>query len=376
MFKFFHALFKNIQNKPFLRLFQRLALELRSPYYPMSKKFVSFLAKIKFFYLPFAASSKKLDADTLNVFYDLNIEPNTFGDFANFLVDAEIFGNQHDKYKLFLWIIPKVIEIHEDVDDYTKIVGAHNWEWRIYNMLVPMISLHPNYIGHAILPQGAPINPIAQNDLRYPDGFTDSYRPRLPDFLERREKYKNNFFRGFSASLQGKKYISDWSKSLSCNQKLISITIRDYGFDPSRNCNIREWLKFADWLEAKHYKPVFVPDAGSAWGLDNCLKHHLIFREACWNVPLRMALYEECALNYFYSNGCAFIAMFNKNVPSITMMPAILDSIVSSEPNIIHDPEIDPRRLAFAQLNQWWSTETDTFENLKKDFLEYEIQHL
>jgi hypothetical protein len=68
--------------------------------------------------------------------------------------------------------------------------------------------------------------------------------------------------------------------------------------------------------------------------------------------------------------------MFNKNVPSITMMPAILDSIVSSEPNIIHDPETDPRRLAFAQQNQWWSTETDTFENLKKDFLEYELQHL
>ena len=37
-------------------------------------------------------------------------------------------------------------------------------------------------------------------------------------------------------------------------------------FDPSRNCNVEEWLKFADWLETKNYKPVFVPDAGFALG--------------------------------------------------------------------------------------------------------------
>jgi len=376
MIKGFQEVAIKIKKKGVSWFFKRLALEFRSPYYPISKKLVSFLGKIKFFHLISSASSQKLDPDTLNIFYDLNIEPNTFGDFATFLVDAEIFGNQHDKNKLFLWIIPKEIEIQEDSDDLTKIVGVHNWEWRICNMLVPMISLHPNFIGHAVLPKGAPINPIVNNDLRYPDGFSDNYRPRLPDYLVRRESYKNNSFKGLSAPLQGKKYVSDWSKSLDCNQKLISITIRDYGFDPSRNCNIGEWLKFADWLETKHYKPVFVPDAGSAWGLDNRLKHHLIFREACWNVPLRMALNEECALNYFYSNGCAFIAIFNKNVPSIVMMPALVDSIVSSEPNIIHDPEIDPRRLTFAQQNQWWSTETDTFENLKKDFLEYELQHL
>ena len=369
-------LLKKIKQKGFPWFFKRLTLEFRSPYYPITKKLITLLIKFKFLNAIPSIKLHKSKAEILNIFYDLNIEPNTFGDFAHFLVDAEIFGNQHDKNKLFLWIIPKEIEIQEDDDDFTKIVGVHNWEWRICNMLVPMISLHPNFIGHAVLPKGAPINPIVNNDLRYPDEFSDNYRPRLPDFLERRENYKNNLFEGLSAPPQGKKYIADWSKSLNCNQKLISITIRDYGFDPSRNCNVGEWLKFADWLEVKHYKPVFVPDAGSAWGLDNRLKHHLIFKEACWNVPLRMALYEECALNYFYSNGCALIAILNKNVPSIVMMPAVEDSIVCAEPNIMHDPEIDPRRLAFAQQNQWWSTETDTFENLKKDFLEYEFQHL
>jgi len=367
---------KKIKKKGLSWFFKRSILEFKSPHYPISRKVVFFIRKINFFNILPSSNLFKSKTDVLNVFYDLNIEPNTFGDFANFLVDAEIFGNQHDKNKLFLWIISKEIEIQEDDDDLTKIVGVHNWEWRIYNMLVPMISLHPNFIGHAVLPKGAPINPIVNNDLRYPDGMSDNHRPRLPDFLVRREIYKNNSFKGLSAPLQGKKYVSDWSKSLDCNQKLISITIRDYGFDSSRNCNIGEWLKFADWLEAKHYKPVFVPDAGSAWGLDNRLKHHLIFREACWNVPLRMALNEECALNYFYSNGCALIAILNKNVPSIVMMPTVEDSIVCSEPNIMHDPEIDPRRLAFAQQNQWWSTKIDTFENLIEEFLEYEKLYL
>ena len=203
------------------------------------------------------AGPQKLNAGNLNVFYDLNIEPNTFGDFISFLVEAEIFGNQHDKNKLFLWIIPKEIEISEDDDDLTKVLGVNNWEWRIFNVLVPMISLHPSYIGHALLPKGASINAIVNNDLRYPDGFSDNYRPRLPDYLIRRENCTNNSFRGLSAPAQGKKYISDWYESLDCNQKLISITIRDYDFDTSRNCNVEEWLKFADWLETKNYKPVF-----------------------------------------------------------------------------------------------------------------------
>ena len=58
------------------------------------------------------------------------------------------------------------------------------------------------------------------------------------------------------------------------------------------------------------------------------------------------------------------------------MMPVVEDSIVSSEPFLLHDPEIDPRRFAFTEQNQWFSNEIDTFENLKKDFLEYELQHL
>jgi hypothetical protein len=44
--------------------------------------------------------------------------------------------------------------------------------------------------------------------------------------------------------------------------------------------------------------------------------------------------------------------------------------------NIMHDPELDPRRLGFAEQNQWWSTDKDTFENLTKDFLEYEKLYL
>ena len=376
MIKGFQEVAIKIKKNGFSWFFKRLALEFRSPYYSISKKLVSSLAKIKFFNIVSSSNLHKSKSDVLNVFYDLNIEPNTFGDFAQFLVDAEIYGNQHNRKNLFLWIIPKEIKVQEDSDGYTKIIGEHNWTWRITNMLVPMISLHPSYVGHAVLSKGAPINPIANNDLRYPDGFSDSFRPRLPNFFVRREIYKNNFFRGLSAPTQGKRHISDWVQSLGSKKKIISITIRDYGFDPSRNCNVPEWLKFADWLENKNYKPVFVPDAGSPWALDSSLKHHLNFKDACWNVPLRMALYEECALNYFYSNGCAHIAIFNKNVASIVMMPILTESIVSNEANALHDPKIDPRRLAFAEPNQWWSNEIDSFNNLKKDFLEYEKLYL
>ena len=90
-----------------------------------------------------------------------------------------------------------------------------------------------------------------------------------------------------------------------------------------------------------------------------------------------MAFYEECALNYFYSNGCAAIAVLNKNVASIVMMPVIKESKNATDTmNTMHDPLYDSRRLAFAQQNQWWSKEIDTFDNLKEDFLAYEKLYL
>ena len=364
---------KKIKKKGLSWFFKRSILEFKSPYYPISKKIVFFIRKINRTFLNKITSK---EGSILYAFYDLNIEPNTFGDFGYFLVDVEIFANQHGKKNIFLWIIPQEIKVQADDEIYTKVLGEDNFEWRMNNMLVPMISLHPSFAGHGILPIGAKINSITNHGLCYPENFSDTYRPRLPDFDVRRINYQENFFQGLSAPSQAKKYISDWTETLEIDCRIISITLRNYSFDISRNSNIEEWVKFADWLYQKGYKPVFIPDADLTWGQDSHLKKHLIFKEPCWNVALRMAMYEECDLNYFYSNGCASIAVLNKNVASIVMMPVIEDSIVCSEPNTMHDPEIDPRRLAFAQSNQWWSIETDTFENLKKDFLEYELRHL
>jgi hypothetical protein len=367
-------LLKKINKRGLSWFLKRASLELRSPYYPVSKKIVFLIRKIKFFNLKPNKNIVSREGNILYAFYDLNIEPNTFGDFGYFLVDVEIFANQHGKKKIFLWIIPQEIKVQDD--DYLKAVGEYNFEWRINNMLVPMISLHPAFVGHGVLPLEEGLNPLINRGLSYPENFSDTYRPRLPEFGARRVNYQDNLFRGLCAPLQAKKHISDWVKTLSSESKIISITLRNYNFDSSRNSNIKEWGKFADWLEQKGYKPVFIPDAESPWSQDNILKNHLIFNEPCWNVGLRMAMYEECALNYFYSNGCASIAVLNKNVASIVMMPIVEESVVSKEVNIMHDPELDPRRLGFAEQNQWWSTDKDTFENLTKDFLEYEKLYL
>jgi len=367
---------RKIKQKGIIWFLKRVALEFRSPYYPASKKIVSFIRKFNFFSRHVTRVLPISKNDTLYIFYDLNVEPHTF-DFAYFLVDAEIFAKKKNIKKLFLWIIPKAIESQADDDDYTKAVGHHSFSWRINNMLLPISGLHSLYSGYGVLPKGASINSYVKEGLVYPENFTDTYRPRLAEFIERRDTYQSNLFLGFSAPPQGKKYISEWVNSLDTDLRIISITLRQYGFDSSRNSNIQEWLKFADWLKERNYQPVFVPDTESCWNLDGKLAQHIIFKEPCWNLGLRMAFYEECALNYFYSNGCAAIAVLNKNVASIVMMPVIKESKNATETmNTMHDPAYDSRRLAFAQQNQWWSKDIDTFENLKNDFLAYEKLYL
>ena len=102
MMKGFQEVAIKIKKNGISWFFNLLSLEFRSPYYPISKKLVPLLAKINVFNIVSSSNLHKQKSDVLNVFYDLDIESNTFGDFAQFFVDAEIYGDQHNRKKLFL----------------------------------------------------------------------------------------------------------------------------------------------------------------------------------------------------------------------------------------------------------------------------------
>ncbi|MGE0474888.1 MAG: hypothetical protein AB7P17_14740, partial [Nitrospirales bacterium] len=115
------------------------------------------------------------------------------------------------------------------------------------------------------------------------------------------------------SSLQGLRYVNRWAESRLKNRRLISITLRDYAFMKERNSDIQVWTNFARRLDPTRFFPVIILDTEATLDpLPKILEGFEIFREASWNVPLRMALYEISYLNLGVNNGPMFMCALNK----------------------------------------------------------------
>ena len=371
----FRKIYSKFRKEPSW-LLKRILLEFRSPVLPSTKFIFSNFNKLRILYQKLVrhllSHADDHGDDVLSVFYDLNCNPITF-DFAYFLVGAEVFAKQNGKSKLFIWFVQKNKDSIKD-EEYLKHVDEGSQDWRINNVLLPLARMHTAYAGYGILPQGTSVNKYIKRDLIYPEGFCENYSPRF-NYKDLKDSIGLSTYRGFQISLQGQKYINSWKNYSKIRSPIVSITLRNYGFDPSRNSNIKEWAKFADWVSQRGYTPVFIPDVDTCWEPDNGLGAYLVFTEACWNLEIRMAFYNSCFVSFFYSNGLAACAILNKNIRCISMHPIISDSLVANEKayttNVM---TIGDRTANFGESFQWSSWKRDSFENIKSEFLEFENQ--
>jgi len=285
------------------------------------------------------------------------------------------FAKQNGKSKLFIWFVQKNKDFIKD-EKYLKHVDEDSQNWRFNNILLPLARMHAAYTGFGILPQGTSVNKYIKDSLIYPEGFAENYSPRF-NYKDLRDSMgmDSSSYRGLQTSLQGQKYINSWKNHAEIDLPIVSITLRNYGYDPSRNSNVKEWVKFADWLSQRGYTPVFIPDVDACWEPDDALGSHLVFTDACWNLEIRMAFYDSCFLSFFYSNGVSAVAQLNKNIRCIAMNPIIEDSLEAfGDRYEDYGLKPDQRRYDFAEPFQWFSWKRDSFENIKSEFLEFENQ--
>jgi len=356
-----------IRKKGIRYFLRRIRQELVSPEYAVTKKILS---KINLFRNQSKIASSE-DKDILHVFYDLSFEAVTF-DFAYFLIDAEIYAKKNGKTKIFLWIIKKDPNLYRPYEKYTLIINEDSQDWRMKNILIPFASMSPIVEGISLIPSDSNFESYSNNGLIYPEGYSKKHRP-LMDYKKVFSNLKSNDFEGLMSSRKAIDYIEEWKSQEEINLPIVSITIREYGFDPARNSAIKEWLKFAEWLKEKGYLPVFVPDVDAAWDSSVKFNNNIIFKEVCWNLELRMAFYNACALNFFFSNGLSSLALFNKEIRSISMNPIVEGSQEAKQEIYDHyGLELGQRKYDFAQDFQWLSWKKDSFENIIEEFLEYE----
>ena len=311
------------------------------------------------------------DQDYVTAIYDLNSNAITF-DFAHFLMGAELFSRKNGKASFLVWFVQESNDLEKD-ETYNSIVDECSVKWRFENIVLPLINLCPACVGYSVLPKMMNISEAVKGKLVYPDLYDGKYTPGM-DYKDIYILARQGEFVGLRASAQGLRYIKSWRDANSLTGKIVTITIRSYGYDTNRNSNIGEWVKFAELIKAKDFMPVFVPDTDVCFERDHRLDGFIVFREPCWNLGLRMALYEDASLNFFVSNGPAGIAQLNKSVRYVCMKTIVPNSLHATE-ELFKDRgvKIGQRKYDFAEEYQILSWSEDSAENILDEFNRFPV---
>jgi hypothetical protein len=339
--------------------FLKLLHQFKTPNY----KFIKIFMKTVFF-----IRNKNIETDCLIAVYDLRTASIAY-DFAYFLAGADAFSIKSKKKSFIVYIVTEGYE-KVDTSEYHSIVDRHSLKWRMENIIISLLGLYSGCAGYSVFSDRVAAYKAAKGNLTFPNFIGISYTP----YMEYREIYNllsKNKFHGFSAPKQGVKYIKSWMKENNIKNPIVVITIRQYDFDILRNSNIDEWVKFAVWVSKKGFTPVFIPDTESCFKHDKRLDSFHVFRDPCWNLGLRMAIYEEAFLN-FVKDGPATIAQLNKKVRFISMQFPIEKSQGSSRKAYSKNAiKIGKRRFNFFKELQIISWEMDTFDKISKEFDEF-----
>jgi hypothetical protein len=366
--KRFISIFRKIYSKGFQWAFFRIQQEFRQPSFRFVLDAVFALKKTNRRLCSIFLKEKKVIPDYVTAIYDLNVSPITY-DFSYFLAGAELFTLKNKKRAfVVLFVLQDSHKIKNEVSqEYRIAVDEENMKWRFENIILPLMSIYPACIGHSILPKRSDISKAVKGKILYPEFYSE----RFPTADYYREVYSSkNKIVGFSALIQGKRYIESWKKFNIINDQIITITLREYNYDTSRNSNVEEWVKFAKFISEKGFTPVFIPDTDACFEHDPRLDGFIVFEAPCWNLGIRMALYEGVDLNFFSSSGTVTIAQLNRKVSSIAMKHFAPGSLhATTELNQERGISVGQKSYdMFDDQFQILSWEDDKFENICEEF--------
>tara|TARA_B110000014_G_C20104722_1_gene580666 strand:- start:157 stop:1320 length:1164 start_codon:yes stop_codon:yes gene_type:complete len=366
-----NSLLQKIRLKGIGWLFKKIKSELVSPTFAITRYMVRMRELFKKLYQRNNEASRNnmVPDDTLIAVYDLNNSSITY-DFAMFLAAAETFGKTHGKLTLFVVFVQKELSLLHD-EEYLSVVSKDSQEWRFNNIVVQLTQLYPACSGYVLLPRNSQIDNYIKNRIVYPPGYSNTYKPHM-DYTEVFPLVNKKIFSGFSAPKTGLNYVQQWMSYNNITSRMVVITLRNYGYDETRNSNIDEWVKFAHWVKTKGFMPIFVPDTDSCWTSAKELEDFIVFTEPCWNLGLRMALSELAFMTFFYSNGIFAIGSLNKKIGLISMFPAIEESLqAKADVYTSYGLVSGQRRYDYAEKHQFLSWKRDTFENIRDEFMEF-----
>jgi len=355
-----YKIFEKVRKQGIRWFYWRLKQEFFNPTVPYLKVTVDYLLKFKNF-----LNNSKKSSDHLYAIFDLEVSPITYN-IGEYLCAAELEAKRLKKNGIVLIIVPEKNKKRKYLNEYEKIISEEGFKWRVDNIIVQVARLHAACKGISILPDRLTIKHLVDKHDIFPKLY-DGTNLRYAD-LSKLYAAKPNSFEGLRAAEQGKKYVKQYLQSISVNTKIVTIIIRDYSYDKVRNSNQEEISKFIEYLISRKFQPIVIPDTDSAFDTKLNIDSKYIFRDGCWNVGLRIALYELSFVNIFGPGGAACIMLFNPLCSCILINPIVENSITSSAEAYAKAGIYEGTQWSFLQRKQIISYKKETFENLVSEF--------
>ncbi len=246
---------------------------------------------------------------TLYAVYDLEQNPVSF--------DAAIFANAAEDYRIkkgfdaiHFIIVPPILTFGRLADAGFYDGGVPEaYSDRLDCLLLPLFSLIRSKTGVSLLASRQEVEGLLEGQHIFPGDYSvnhpkDSHNPMVMLGLNGPVGY-------FEAPQRSRTFVEQYLRRYN-GKKVVTISVREYVDECSRNNNIEALNKFIAKLCKKTYEPIIVRDTAKA-GLGPIpdLDDIEYMPSASMDLGIRMALYECSYINLFCNNGVACLGFFS-----------------------------------------------------------------
>lgn len=345
-------------------LLKRLYYEILMPSSTFSRilnTFIFFPKNLKNLFFQNSSSS-------LCFIWDLRIAPITF-DILWGIAISKCYQKKNNIRNLHVIIVHKEEGLREEEGDYKEAVSLAQRYWRIENLLISICSLVKN-IEYSVLSPEETQKYISNKKL-----LPENYYVSLPTSVNSdhykilHRKYDLNIIKIRKQSI----YYACKIMNIKKSEKIVTISIRDYGFLKYRNSLLNEWRKTYEFLNKFGLRVVIIPDVESKTDLKKYFSEKDIFCEAQYNNHLKVGIYKRASLNLFVNGGVSTLCIFS-DLPYIifNFIPKYKNGHNFWAANILAERGFAMReRPIFLKKNQFWIWEPDTFENIKPAIINF-----
>ena len=298
--------------------------------------------------------------------------PVTF-DFLWFLVGADSCRRQAGLEFVHIVIVPGTEGgLRREDHDYEQVVPSAARKARIRDILIAACPFLPCLSGLTVASsrEHAALLVEAAGGNVFPQKYL-TQMPRIAQVKEQLASYRSSgqeiaVLRALQSDLTT---VDRFLAENATGRRLVTITLREYGYMQARNSNLKAWAEFAEGLDQSQYAVVFVRDTDQSLGsLPVELAGFTMFDAAAVNVGLRMALYERAYVNLGVNNGPMCLCWLNANARYITFK-ILTAGVPQATAEYMSFLGFDiGRSLPFAKPDQKWVWEDDEADIIAREF--------